>query len=148
MEIDRVLNAVARGLTRGLWSLALAALLSAAPARAQTPPDLISPFDAALIESLISPRSLLGEVVTERDLDLFFAHLKASMLAASSGTEPPVPSDELKQRAEAIGKTLRTRGTLAALVLLEALEASARQRLRELQRQRAAPAAATSRGSI
>jgi hypothetical protein len=44
---------------------------------------------------------------------------------------------------------LKTRGTLAALVLLDALEAGARERLRELQRQRALPPAASSMpGSI
>src|SRR5262245_470071 len=130
------------GTMRGLWIVAVAGLLAAAPVRAQTAPPVISPFDAALIESLISPRAVLGEVVTERDLDLLFAHLKASILAAAAGTEPPAPPDELKQRADAIGRALRTRGSLAALVLLDALEASTRQRLRELQRQRAAPAAA------
>jgi len=128
---------------RGIWLIALAGLLAGAPARADTPPEILSPFDAQLIESLISPRALLGEVVTERDLDLVFAHVKASILAAAVGAEPPPLSDELRQRADAVGKSLRTRGTLAALVLLDALEASTRQRLRELQRQRAAPAAAT-----
>ena len=128
---------------RGIWIVALAGLMAAAPVRAQTPPDIISPFDSAMIESLISPRALIGDVVTERDLDLLFAHLKASILAASAGTEPPALPDELKQRADAIGRALRMRGSLAAMVLLDALEASARQRLRELQRQRAAPAAST-----
>ena len=128
---------------RGIWLVALAGLVAAAPVRAQTPPDIISPFDAALIESLISPRALVGEVVTERDLDLLFAHLKASILAAAAGAEPPAPPAELAQRADAIGRALRMRGSLAALVLLDALEAGARQRLRELQRQRAAPAAST-----
>ena len=80
--------------------------------------------------------------MTERDLDLLLAHVRASLLAAAAGTQPPPPSDELNRRAAEIGKALQTRGTLAALVLLDALEANARQRLRELQRQRAAPPAA------
>jgi len=130
-------------------SIAVAALAVAAPARAQTPPEPLSRFDAQLIESLISPRALLGDVVTERDLDLLLAHVKATLLAAAAGTEPPPPSDELNQRAEAIGKALKTRGTLAALVLLDAFEASARQRLRELQRQhRTLPPASGTPGSI
>jgi hypothetical protein len=126
---------------RHVWIVALTALLAAAPARADAPPEILSPFDARLIESLVSPRALLGEVVTERDLDLLLAYVRASVLAAAAGTAAPPPSDELNRRAEAIGKALQTRGTLAALVLLDALEANARQRLRELQRQRAAPPA-------
>ena len=135
---------------RSVWWLpaALAGLIVATPARAQAPPDLLSPFDARLIESLISPRALLSEVVTERDLDLLLAHVKATLLAAAAGTEPP-PPDELNRRAEEIGKALRTRGTLAALVLLDALEASARQRLRDLQKQhRSLPPPSATPGSI
>jgi|SoiMethySBSTD1v2_1073268.scaffolds.fasta_scaffold1034365_2 hypothetical protein len=130
-------------------SMVLAGLVVAAPARAaEATPGIISPFDARLIESLISPQALLGEVVTERDLDLLLAHVKAFLLAAAAGKELP-RSDELDRRAEAIGKALKTRGTLAALVLLDALEAGARERLRELQRQRALPPAASSMpGSI
>ena len=138
-----MMNVVTGGFVRAIWWIALAVVM-VAPARAQQPPEILSPFDARLIESLISPRALLGEVVTERDLDLLLAHVKASILAAAAGTEPPPPSGELNQRAEAIGKALRSRGTLAALILLDALEASARQRLRELQRQKNAPPAAPS----
>ena len=130
--------------------IALVALLVGAPARAQTPPEVLSPFDSRLIESLISPRALVGEVVTERDLDLVLAHVKATILAAAAGTDPPPPSEELNRRAEVIGKALKTRGTLAALVLLDALEASARQRLRDLHRQHRSlpPAAPATPGSI
>lgn len=134
---------------RSVWWLpiALAGLLAAAPARAQTAPEVLSPFDARLIESLISPRALLGEVVTERDLDLLLAHVRATLLAAAAGTEPP-PSAELNRRAEEIGKALKTRGTLAALVLLDALEARARQQFRDLQRQhRLSPPAASGTSS-
>ena len=128
--------------------IALAGLMVAVPVRAQSSPDLLSPFDARLIESLISPRAMLGEVVTERDLDLLLAHVKATLLAAAAGTEPP-PSDELNRRAEEIGKALRTRGALAALMLLDALEASARQRLRDLQKQhRSLPPPSATPGSI
>lgn len=133
------------------WTLVVfVALAMAAPVRAQSAPELLSPFDARLIESLISPRALLGEVVTERDLDLVLAHVKATLLAAAAGREPPPPSDELNRRAEAIGKALQTRGTLAALVLLDALEASARQRLRELKKQHQLlpPAVSATPGSI
>jgi hypothetical protein len=126
-------------LRAGLWSAALAGTLLALPVRADPSREILSPFDARLIESLISPRAVLGEVVTERDLDLLFAHVKAALLAAASGKEPP-SSEELDRRAGEIARSLETRGTLAALVLLDALEASARQRLRELHRQhRAAP---------
>jgi hypothetical protein len=124
---------------RHVWIVALTGLLAAAPARADAPPEILSPFDARLIESLVSPRALLGEVVTERDLDLLLAHVRAALLAAAAGTAAPPPSDELNRRAAEIGKALQTRGTLAALVLLDALEANARQRLRELQRQKTQP---------
>jgi hypothetical protein len=132
------------------WSIAVAVLVVAPLARAQTAPDVLNRFDAQLIESLISPRALLGEVVTERDLDLLLAHVKAALLAAAAGTAPPA-SEELDRRAEAIGKALKTRGTLAALVLLDALEASVRQQLRDLHKQnRSLPPApsTTTPGSI
>src|SRR5262249_20718592 len=130
-------------------SMALAGLIAAAPARAGGPPDLISPFDAQLVESLISPRALLGDVVTERDLARLLAHVRAAILAAAAGAAPPPVPAELNQRAEVIGKALRARGTVAALVLLDALEASARQRLRELPKQPPLPpAAAGAPGSI
>ena len=113
---------------------AMIAALAGAPAHAGEDRDLVSPFDARLIESLISPRALLGEVVTEQDLDLVLAHVKATLLAAAAGAAPPPVPPELHERADAITRALRTRGTLAALVLLEALEASARRELRELER--------------
>ena len=145
MGVYRMIYGIRRALVRGAWAFVLAGLVAAPAVQAQNSPnispDIISPFDATLIESLISPRALIGEVVTERDLDLLFAHLKASIVAASAGTEAPPLPDELKQRADAIGRALRARGSVAAMVLLDALEAGARQRLREMQRQRAAPAA-------
>ncbi len=87
---------------RHVWIVALTGLLAAAPARAEAPPEILSPFDARLIESLVSPRALLGEVVTERDLDLLLAHVRAALLAAAAGTQrrpPPTSSTAAPRRS-------------------------------------------------
>ena len=82
------------------------------------------------LESLLDPKILLGNVVTEDDVSLLFAHLRAALLAAAEGRQAPLPA-ELGQRAEAIGKELKLRGTLAGLLMLTAFESAARQALRE-----------------
>ncbi|MBI3041309.1 MAG: hypothetical protein HYY78_00575 [Betaproteobacteria bacterium] len=104
---------------------ALLGLACAAPAQAGDPPDAF-----ARIESLLDPRVLFQGVVREEDVSLLFAHLRAALIAAQEGREAP-PPEALNQRAEAIAAELKTRGTLAGLLLLTAFEAAARQAMRE-----------------
>lgn len=86
-------------------------------------------FDARL-EQLLTPQAWLKGKITEADVQLLFAYLKASLLAASQGKELPVPP-ELNQRAEAIGRELKLQGVLTGLLLLDAFEAAARPAVRE-----------------
>lgn len=104
---------------------ALLALACAVPAHAGEKPD---PF--AQVESLLNPGVLLQGVVREEDVSLLFAHLRAALLASYEGREAP-PPEELNRRAEAIAAELKSRGTLAGLLLLTAFEAVAKQALRE-----------------
>ena len=97
----------------------------AAPACAQEKPE--SP---ARIEQLLDPKVLLQGVVREEDVSLLFAHLRAALLASYQGRDAPAP-EELNRRMEAISGELKSRGTLAGLLLLTAFEAAARQALRE-----------------
>jgi hypothetical protein len=111
--------------TRGWIAIALLGAACAAPAQAGEKPD---PF--AQVEALLNPGVLLQGVVREEDVTLLFAHLRAALLAAREGREAPAP-EELNRRMEAIAAEMKTRGTLAGLLLLTAFEATARQALRE-----------------
>ncbi len=99
------------------------ALAMSAPAQA----DDRSPL--AGIEPLLDPQVLFGGLVTEDDVSLLFAHLRASMLAASEGREPPPLPQALSRRFETAGDDLRVRGTLLGLVLSQTLERAAREAL-------------------
>jgi len=79
--------------------------------------------------SRIDPSLFFQGVLTERDVTLLFDHLRLSLAAAAEGREPP-PAPELEQRAAAIGDELRLRGTLFGLVMLNMLEARAKEALR------------------
>jgi hypothetical protein len=106
------------------------ALALATPVRAgdrQSPAEL-----DMLLEQMMTPQAWLGGRVTEADVELLFAYLKASLVAASQGRELPVP-DQLSRRAEAIGRDLQAHGMLTGLLLLHALEARARQAIREIR---------------
>jgi hypothetical protein len=113
----RVRAAVVAGLT------ALAVALPVQAADERTPSDL----DSAL-EQMLTPEAWLGGRITEADVELLFAYLKASLLASTHGQEVPVP-EELKRRAESLGCELRAHGVLVGLLLLQALEARAKQAL-------------------
>ena len=95
------------------------------PACAQEKPESL-----ARIEQLLDPKVLLQGVVREEDVSLLFAHLRAALLASYQGSDAPAP-EELNRRMEAISVELKSRGTLAGLLLLTAFEAAARQALRE-----------------
>lgn len=102
-------------------------LALAAPAQAEQKPD---PF--AQIEALLNSGLLLQGVLREEDVTVLFAHLRAALVAASQGREPPPPPEAFKQRGEEIAGELKARGTVAALLLLTALETVARQAVRPL----------------
>lgn len=76
------------------------------------------------------PEAVFHGILRESDVALLFDYLRASMAAAALGTEAP-PPEELEKRAQALGSEFRMRGALAALALLNQLEAAARERLRE-----------------
>ncbi len=106
-------------------AIALLGLACVVPAHAGEKPD---PY--ARIEALLNPGILLQGVVSDEDLSLLFAHLRAALLASYEGREAPPPK-ELNRRAEAITAELKTRGTLVGLLLLTAFEAAARQALQD-----------------
>jgi hypothetical protein len=76
------------------------------------------------------PQVLFKGMVREADVSLLFAYLRSALIAASQGKDAP-PPEELNRRAQALGDELKLRGTLAGLLVLGAIEHSARQALRE-----------------
>ncbi|UCF77019.1 MAG: hypothetical protein JSU71_07130 [Betaproteobacteria bacterium] len=93
--------------------------------------DPVAEYEA-LLEQMMTPQAWLGGRVTESDVELLFAYLKASLAAASQGREVPVP-EELNRRAEAIGREFQTHGMLTGLLLLHVLEARTKELVREAQ---------------
>jgi len=111
-------------LQRLIPSLILGAALSAPALAADRDP-------LAGMESLLTPQVLLGGLISESDVNLLFAHLRASLLATSEGREPPPIPAALSQRIDAAGSELRARGTLIGLVLSQVMERAARDALRD-----------------
>ncbi|MGA0115572.1 MAG: hypothetical protein ACO3IW_08495 [Burkholderiales bacterium] len=110
-------------LKRQMLLLALGMALSA-PLSAAEP-------EVRPLEPRLDPQLLLGGIVTEKDVGLLFAHLRASLLAAAENREPP-QSEELARRLEVMGAELRLRGIIAGLALSHAAERAARDAVREL----------------
>ena len=106
-----------------------AIVLGAGPAAAaeRTP---LAEIDAQM-EQLLSPQAWLKGKVSEADVALVFAHIKASLFASAMGLPPPAIPDELKQRAEELKLDLKRHGALTGLRLLNALEAGMKQVVRE-----------------
>ena len=102
--------------------VAVCACLTVAPAMADDGRDALARLE---------PGEVVRSLVRERDVALFFDFLRGSLTAALQGREAPPLPEELASRAEALGQTLRAQGSLAALVLLDALEQRAKQALRE-----------------
>jgi hypothetical protein len=111
-------------LQRLIPSLILGAALSAPALAADRDP-------LAGMESLLTPQVLLGGLISESDVNLLFAHLRASLLATSEGREPPPIPAALSQHIDAAGSELRVRGTLIGLVLSQVMERAARDALRD-----------------
>ena len=77
-------------------------------------------------------RVLFGGILTEDDVGLLFAHLRAAMIATAEGREPPPLPEGLAKRLEAAGGELRLRGLLAGVVLTQFVERAVREAVREL----------------
>ena len=105
--------------------MALGAAL-ASPAHAEQKTD---PF--AQIDALLNSGLLLRGVVREEDVALLFEHIRAAVQASSEGRETPTP-EALTRRAEEIAAEMKTRGSLAGLLLLNALEVATRQAVRDI----------------
>lgn len=86
----------------------------------------------ATLEQMMTPEAWLGGRISESDVELMFAYLKASLVALSQGRELPVP-EALSRRAEAIGRDFQTHGMLTGLLLLQVLESRAKEVVREAQ---------------
>ncbi|MBS1218917.1 MAG: hypothetical protein H6R21_2050 [Proteobacteria bacterium] len=84
------------------------------------------------VDALLDPRVLLGGLVTEDDVGLLFAHLRAAMLAAAEGREPSPLPEALGKRLESAGGELRLRGLLAGMALTQFVERAVRDAVREL----------------
>jgi hypothetical protein len=115
-------------IVNGMAVLALL-VLAAPPALADPLSGPAARLDAE-IDAMVERGDLLAGVVTEQDVGLLFEHLRAALIAAAAGREPP-PATRLNRRAEEIARELKARGLLGGLLLLEAAEARARQWLRE-----------------
>ena len=76
------------------------------------------------------PESIFGGIVQERDVGLVFGYLRESLSAAIEGREA-APPDELARRAESIGEELKRRGAAAARDVLDTIERSVREGVRE-----------------
>jgi hypothetical protein len=78
--------------------------------------------------------ALFGGIVQERDVGLVFDYLREAVRAAVDGREAPQPPDELTRRSEAIGDEMKRRGAAAAQGVLDAIEKSVREAMREPRR--------------
>ncbi len=115
-------------LHRQIAALVLGAALSAPLYAAERDP-------LAGLEGLLTPQLLLGGLVSENDVSLLFAHLRASMLATAEGREPPAMPAALSQRIDAAGSELRVRGTLIGLLLSQVMERAVRDAVRDFAAQ-------------
>lgn len=83
------------------------------------------------VEPLLDPRLLFGGVVTETDVNLVFAQLRAALQAAAAGREPPPVPEALSRRMDTVAAQLQQRGIIAGLLLSEVLERAVRDQVRE-----------------
>ena len=110
-------------LNQNLTILALGAVLS-------TPVSAADPIPHRQLELL--PQTLFSGVVSENDIGLLFAQMRAALLAAAEGREEPPPSAELKRRLESIEVELKARGLVAGMLLSHIAESTLREAVREL----------------
>lgn len=86
----------------------------------------------ARAEAVLDPRVLLGGIVTEDDVTLLFAHMRAALRASAEGREPPPLPEALSKRLEAAGSEMQLRGYIAAIALSHFMERAVRDAVREL----------------
>lgn len=82
---------------------------------------------------------VLGGVVQQEDVELFFDYLRDALTAASEG-RAAAPPEALTRRAEEIGEDMKRHGAAAARALVDALESALHEKPRELPRAPSAPA--------
>ncbi len=116
-------------LQRTLLILLLGTTLSATLTTTVRAAEPVPPARAALPPEL---RLLLGGLVSENDVSLLFAHLRAAMAATAEGRQPPPFPEALAKRLEAAGSELQLRGLLAGMVLTQFVERAVRDAVREL----------------
>ena len=87
---------------------------------------------ASAAESFLpfDPNRPLEGVVRPDDVSVLFDYLREAYTATLEGREPP-RGDALQRRAEAIGEEIRLRGNVAGILLLNVLEKSVKEILRE-----------------
>jgi len=127
--VERSKEAIVRA-TRLIPAM-LAALLLAGPAWAES----TEPFSRVdpIIEQLIHPENILRGWFTEEDVTEIFAMIRSDM--AGKQVEP---SERLKKKMETLSESLQARGALVGMLLLNELEESVKQMVRELNRQQGA----------
>lgn len=79
----------------------------------------------------LEPGLLVHGAIRESDVTLLLDYLRGAILAAAEGREPDPPPQALEKRARELGAELKARGTLAGLLLLNALEEHAKALVRE-----------------
>ena len=106
----------------------LAAFFLASPSWAES----TEPFSRVepIIEQLLQPENILRGQFTEQDVTEIFAIIRSNM--AGKQVEP---SERLKRKMEALGQSLQARGALVGMLLLNELEESIKQMVRELNQQ-------------
>jgi hypothetical protein len=107
---------MSRSFLCGFAALAFAASISA-PARAEPPAPL-------------TPEALLGGLVQENDVSLMFSYVRDAFRAALRGQDAQPPY-ELQRRADEIGYELKRRGAIAGDMLINEIERSMRDELRQ-----------------
>jgi hypothetical protein len=82
---------------------------------------------------------VLGGIVQQQDIELFFDYLRDAVTAAAEG-RPAEPPQALARRAQEIGEEMKRHGAAAARALIDALESELREAPREPPRPLGAPA--------
>ena len=92
------------------------------------PVHAASPFDG-----LPPAEDYFAGVVQEQDVSLFFSYLREALSAVVTGRQPP-RAEPLIERAEIIGNDLAKRGVMAGWAVLDAIEKSVLDSLRDTPR--------------
>jgi hypothetical protein len=77
-------------------------------------------------------RADYGGVVRETDVGAVFDYLRSAVVAAAEGRDAPIP-ETLRQRAVELDAEVKMRSALAVILLLNEIEAGAKQLLKDLR---------------